>query len=529
MAAGESSVKILSFLKTIEGLSKFSNSELESFLYKSRFELLPPPKDGGGKVDGGRLPTFMDIPRQDELHDMLLSGAVPGGFQCMAHALYPEAVPWPSEAQALPEGGAAAGALSPVHGRTVTSGGLAAPRSSSPDGFYGHTAAAGEGLSAMRADATLLARYDGAECAQGGGEDREVDDNRIAANLTSFMMSVVKDPSARADDGLAPAAAGSLFERRLSAVPLAEVVVCGQRMFQSVRGKAVHEVKDDLFGEDQDDEKYLAARSARSKLQRVMLLEEFEEKKLKERIHNLEHLKVTEIERLETLDQREARRKARREELRLQLEKDVNRKLEEERLQAEEEKAQKEKENEQLKQWKKSLRKQKELLQKWHTEQMQAQVDPYSEEYVRKKKTELFEQQVERLRAKQASRMQTVQRVEAEEKVRRTVEAIEERPPLPPKPHDRPSGGALPLDLAGGRGSKSARREKGDWKVQAKAVSNMYGLTGTEASQLEGCLTRTVRGAGRLAGYASPREKEASKPAREPPAPHPPSQRPSYG
>ncbi|CAK0906581.1 unnamed protein product [Prorocentrum cordatum] len=96
----DAAAKVIDFIRSVRGLSAFSASDLDSLLYDWRFDLLPPLGNDEASAKGLHLPRFSDMPSQKELHELLLGGAVPGMHQCIAHALYPDAVPWPQEGAA---------------------------------------------------------------------------------------------------------------------------------------------------------------------------------------------------------------------------------------------------------------------------------------------------------------------------------------------------------------------------------------------------------------------------------------------
>mmetsp|Transcript_40392 Transcript_40392/g.86734 ORF Transcript_40392/g.86734 Transcript_40392/m.86734 type:complete len:351 (+) Transcript_40392:741-1793(+) len=285
---------------------------------------------------------------------------------------------------------------------------------------------------------------------------------------------------------------------------LAEVTVRGQVISSTLRGRPVHEPKEEILHhitrKRNDDAQYLAAKEKRVKLERTLLLEDFNEKKLLERIQNLEKMKEAETQRVQALDEREVRRKARREELDRQLTEDVKRKEEKSKLQAEEAEKLREMAAQKEARWQEQAEKRKQALEQWYAEG--GEDSPHAEAVLRRRDEALLNHLIH-LEAKQAARPQTLQRVKADRKTDRSREALEQRPPVPPRgprrPLPRPSS-LPPLQDQ----PPEVEESPGDWITQVKVVSDMYGLSETERAQTEDCLFRGIQGAGRMAHYPLP-------------------------
>merc|ERR1712187_482349 len=78
----------------------------------------------------------------------------------------------------------------------------------------------------------------------------------------------------------------------------AEVVICGQRTRTTARGRAVLEPSEDFSGaleNSADNAAYQAAKERRQRMERTMKLEQYQEKKLSERIQVLEQMREAEL------------------------------------------------------------------------------------------------------------------------------------------------------------------------------------------------------------------------------------------
>merc|ERR1712194_466306 len=122
-----------------------------------------------------------------------------------------------------------------------------------------------------------------------------------------------------------------------------EIVLCGKTVNRSVLGKPVYEPLNLVQREEGETKKFRAAKERRIKLEKCALLEEYQERKLAERIKQLEDMRAFGSGYQGELEKKEARRLARKEELREQLAKDVDRIIEKENHEKEEKKKKKKK------------------------------------------------------------------------------------------------------------------------------------------------------------------------------------------
>lgn len=142
--------------------------------------------------------------------------------------------------------------------------------------------------------------------------------------------------------------------------------------------------------------------------------------------------------------------------------------------------------------------KQKEILEQWFAESgyddRHESAKLRHEEMLAKKKAR---------EAEKESAKKTVKQLEAMEKARRLHVAVEERPPLPPRAHDLPRPVLEIVDEAKPKATPRTSKAPapGSWKAQAKAVSNVYGLTDKERTVVKDQLLRSIKGAGRMAAY----------------------------
>lgn len=483
-ALGSTQGKIMDFLGQIQGLNALGCADLEALLYQCRFELLPPPKTGAGVSPKRRtLPVFSSIPDQREMHDMLLGGLVPGGLQGVAHVLYPDHVPWPTGDERSAQGRWDRQG-SPDMEPTDSS----KPSTPKPSSRGGAGASEHEGQRARQTEISPPRRP--AASSGAAGSPRSADGAAVEA--------------ARKKEDSVPNSDALVEESR------AEVILCGQKVTTTVRGKLVLEsaVKEsgggDLFAppavQERDDERYTAAKEKRVKLERQVQMEHWQERRLAERIQSLEGMRSAEEYMQEALKKREAKRLARRDELRKEIEEGVQRQMEAEKAAAEEEAKRKEETGSTDRRWKKYHESQKEALADWYAKQ--AEDSAFGEDRARQRREEKAAREAAAREERERNRVRTLKQAETESKIARLLEATEERPPLPPKPHDRPGPVLEMLDESYGKSQKQApkpRRES--WTTQVKAVSNMYGLSGSERADVEARLLGSVQGPGRMAAY----------------------------
>jgi len=342
----------MSFLEKIRGLNSLSEEELETLLYERRFELLGPLKiaDCDVKPSGdnwnGKLPAYDTIPTQRELHDALIGGQLPCGYQCVAHVLYPDSIEWPIETEANTvqedtacetSGGemkesqqepCSPGSVTASRAKNSQHAGGASPRDRRSFGFRmssnGSMAAAAP---AAHAAGSALPRQ----------EDSQLDDAAVESSASAQKRVE--------NQGFSTGGRGAA-ERRSVAVnrspPVTDgVVVRGQALETTARGKPVHEHQDDLLSNfylSADDKPFQEAREKRKRLELAVKLERFREKTLQDKIEGLEQLRAEEIAHRDASRKRDAAFKARSRELKKQLHEDVSRKIAEEKAQEESDK-----------------------------------------------------------------------------------------------------------------------------------------------------------------------------------------------
>jgi hypothetical protein len=281
--------------------------------------------------------------------------------------------------------------------------------------------------------------------------------------------------------------------------------ICGQKVASTVRGKAVQEASDDvlaLYMKANEDDRYVAAHDERLRLERAVKLEQYQEKKLLERIQNLEVLRGAEVEHQRQIRKRESDRVARKEDLKKDLEAAWTVKLAKEKEQQEIEKRRKEKEAAEHKKYKQYCEKQKEVVTDWYRTRK-----PKDEEGLATQEEVAREKELQKAREKK-NKPKTVKAQLADERIQALHEHMEQRPPLGllPRPHDI---GSTSVDVTddsvgypgGGKKASSGRPTPVSWAKEAKKVSDAYGLTPRDYSAVENRLTRTVGKGGRMAQY----------------------------
>lgn len=515
--------KVLNFLQRIQGLHSLPPDELQKVLYSRRFELLGlNTSDTAGKAEAkNSLPEYSSIPNQHELHEALLGGGIPGGYQCVAHVLYPESVPWPIQKESVGELETAAEAptVSDVTPTSPISLGTA-PASDSAgtvpaSGSLGTVPASGSlGTVAASGDWRLTGTVDRDREVGGDGEGVPDESPGLDPELDQLPEGEVSKgrenadavESRRGSKESARDKRGSLPGTKEKTASFA-FTLCGQKLGKTVRGKPVAEMNEDVLAwiaKQVDDNRYTEAKDARKKLEKQVQLEQYAEKKLIDRIHTLEFLKKAEIESQQEIRKRDARRQSRKEELQEELKAAWVVKLRRETEQQELENEQKQAEIEKEKKWQSYHEKQKRVVDDWYQQKM---LDPQSEEGLASHQAERMAK--EKQLAKERERKlkpKTVKAQLADEKVQRLNSATEQRPPLPPRPHDlsRPVADLLDASIgSSGRSTppRSAKQGPTSWTKDAKKVSDAYGLTPREHTSVENRFARCIQGSGRMAKY----------------------------
>lgn len=160
-----------------------------------------------------------------------------------------------------------------------------------------------------------------------------------------------------------------------------------------------------------------------------------------------------------------------------------------------------------------------EKLRRRHREKQRAEIadwranqdlDYDASQEAKKKVQEREAQQKEKSqeRLKEKNLKKTVRQREIECSVTQMQTAVEERPPLPPRAHDlrAPKIDFTPRDGSASetnsvRDAQRRRPRAASWSCQAKVVSNAYGLSSSEHSEVAGKVGRNVSGAGRMSKY----------------------------
>lgn len=480
--------KVFDFLQRIRGLNSLKPEDLEQLLFERRFELLGSLNNGdaAGEIDEKRrLPEYCAIPNQRELHDALLGGSIACGYQCVAHVLYPEHVPWPvlegSDAPVEASTPAAEDPATPVAHPSQTAEATPASASQQEAGEPASpTAADGEAETPVRRNERLGTRDLGASASRSPAEGEvEAADSSGAGRHALMAGNASRNQNREGNSS-------------------SHFTLCGQKVSNTVRGKQVQEQNEDLLAmymKAADDERYNAARDERLRLERAVKLEQYHEKTLQEKISNLEFARQSELVHQADIRKRESGRKARKEVLKKDLEVAWVGKLAKEKEEEEAEKQRKEKQAEMERKEKRYHEKQKLVVQEWYEKKLSASQGDNEE---------LVSQEAQRL-AKEKERLKnqrpkTVKQVQAEDKVTRMQVATEQRPPLPPRAHDLPRP---VMDLMDDSAIRPAPQAKplGSWTREAKVVADTYGLTPREHSAVEGRFTRGIQGAGRMSQY----------------------------
>jgi len=476
---GSSADRVVRFLQDIRGLGVLSSEDLESLIYANRFDLLPRPKSGEGGAspgpwvrDGSKLPPLEEIPSQEEMHDVLMKGLIPRSHQCVAHVLYPDQVPWPSE-----------GTIRFFESELPLS---EAPWKSEDATMPPGTAAADTG----RVDTV------GSSAVGSAQQEMSVSDDD-GQQLVRHRISMETQP----DVSNAQKEHSSGFE----------IVLCGRKVKTTALGRRPPPQFDGRPSpeEEEAEREFKAARIRRQKAEHAAKMDSYSEKKLLDRIQCLEAMKQAELEHQAAVEKREAQRLARREELRKQQQADVQRKMEEEKAQEEAEAEQKKKDAAAEKRAKRYHEQQRERLEQWYAEGCDEDVPRTVQAKLRY--AELQEKKKAKEKIKQGQQ-KTAEQLESMQKFHRLQMAIEERPPqMPqqPKAHDLPRRGVESVD-GSWDGHSSARSSSlsargppvpGGWTVQARFVSHMYGLSEKDRNAVHEHFARGVRGAGRMATY----------------------------
>jgi hypothetical protein len=448
------SARVVSFLAKLRGLGHLDDQNLDEQLHGRRFEILQLREELGGDEDS-RLPSR--LPSHRDIHNEVLYGKTPKIHQIVAHVLYPDQVPWPKN-QDPP----------------------------TTEVMFSQTSAVDESTTGQANASDSLrnkSSRDGVRRSQNNvahrNEELQQDIDQHKAELSKGLLWLQRKRSAgggsngqRTKNGKSPRSGGMEIELR------------GQRLNSTVKGYACIPVTEEslaVAASGVND----GTRQERIEIEREAKLEAFKEKKLLEKIKELETAKENELKLQEEIQMKEANRRQRNAALKKKIEKDVQKKFEQEREEAEKKKKDKEKADAERKKEKQYHETQKDKLADWWHQKNES-------EFMCEPMKSLFDKP-----KKRTPREKNQQQKEAEENVRHRQWAMEERPPLPPGPraHDLK---APPLTERDVRSLKSAPMS---WEVTAKTVSGAYGLTKKEYNGVTERTVRGVTGAGRMATY----------------------------
>lgn len=472
---GESAAvtKVVNFVRSARSLVAFSGPDLDRLLHDWRFELLGLPFLGDEVQDarGVHLPAFSDIPSREELHEVLVSGKVPGMHQRIAHMLHPDSVPWPeqeSDQRTDPSPSPAADEEDgPADG---TEQSAQSPAASGRLGSRHQPERAPRASStprAVRLDASAAAQSDSSAC---------------RAAQVSSIARVARTHTMRPE----------VIARRKNSLTTA-VTLRGQKVTSTVLSGHPRSSRDTpredplaLAAGDLDTARLREARERRKELDKAARLEEYQEKRLEEQIRELETLRDIHLENASRALKRKEQRKAHNEELKKRLDEGISRKLQEEKAAEKVRQEEREREAERDKRTTEYHSRQKERVKEWHLSRSESPRGGRS-------KSEQAGRDPERRTFKATSQ----RALDAEEWARAAQEAFERRPPLPParapRRHDLPSprvaGEAMDSTLV-------SPRLRLPVKVQTKVVCKTLGLTDEQHKTVDYLTTPMPAGTG---------------------------------
>lgn len=497
--------EVLDFLKRIRGLNSLPPKELEQLLYTRRFELLGllnSSDTAAGKTEStDSLPKYNAIPDQHQLHEALLTGKIPCGYQCIAHVLYPDSVSWPEVSAAKREPVEQPATETPAAADAQPTSEKAT--SSSPGKQRSPQATSGE--------EKLAATPDTEAASSQGSKDQS------GAAATSKKRS--SDPEE--NQQISDPASEKKTQTKLSGIQhgvqhgvqenSACFTLCGQKHATTVRGKLVLEQTEDLLSmymKAADDERYNAARDERLRLERAVKLEQYQERRLMDKINNLDILKSAEVDLQNEIRKRDSRRVSRKAELKKDLEEAWAIKLKKEAEDKELAKQEQEKEAEEKKRQKQYHEKQKQAVAEWQKEKAE-RPPPDEDELARQEAEKLAQEKRLEKEKEEKLKSRSVKAQLADEKTQRKLmalaEATEQRPPRapprPPRPHDLAQPGAAFADDTASSARQVARQSPVSWTIEAKKVSDNYGLTPREMNAVAQRMGKgnRIQGAGRMA------------------------------
>jgi len=443
------STRVVSFLAKLRGLGHLDDENLDEQLHSRRFELLQLRQELGS--DEPLLPNR--LPSHRDIHNEVLYGTTPKIHQIVAHVLYPEQVPWPKDQDSLapPSDITFSQPTGADETQNAGTGNLALSNKNSRDG-------------GRRSQNTVPAK----------NEELQNDIEQKKAELSKGLMWLQKKGGKSPKSGKAPKDGGM------------EVEVRGQRLNSTVKGYACVPVDEttSITASGLKDE----TRQERLDIEKEAKLEAFKEKKLLDKIKELQEAKQNELKLQEEIQAKEEKRRQRNAHLKKKIEMDIKKKLEQENEEAKQKKQEKAKADEEEKKIRQYHTAQKDKLADWWHQKNESE---FSGAPVKEIMHVIDKQKAK----KRTPRAVTEKAKEAEDSVRQQKWAMEERPPLPPRAHDLK---APPLTERDVRNFKSVPM---NWEVTAKTVSGAYGLSKKEYSSVTERTLRGVSGAGRMAAY----------------------------
>lgn len=453
-SSDDPSTKVVSFLAKLRGLGHLDDENLDEQLSNRRFELLQLRSEIGNDFES-LLPSR--LPSHREIHNEVLYGNTPKIHQMVAHVLYPEQVPWPTKTDELEE---------PLNESVVKLNSQAETLDDTKN------VAQGGSSDSLREKSSR----DGMRKSQNNlTKDEQLELDQKKEELTKGLVWLQRKRSA----GGSTSRNKSLKSPRSDGL---EVVVRGQFLSSTVKGYACVPVAEEsaLAASGVKDE----TRQERIEIEKEANLERFREKKLLDRIKELETAKENELKLQEEIAKKEEKRRQRNAHLKKKIEKSVQEKFKQEAEEAEQKKKDKLKQEEEEKKIKQYHETQKNKLADWWHDKNESEF-----------------MQVKLMEPKPKEKKRTPREVnqkqkEAEDNLRNLKWALEERPPLPPRAHDLKGPPLTDRDMKFTKQSVPT-----SWEMTAKTVSGAYGLSKKEYNVVTERTLACVNGAGRMAAY----------------------------
>lgn len=280
-----------------------------------------------------------------------------------------------------------------------------------------------------------------------------------------------------------------------------EVVLCGKRVQSTVRGRALKDVlvdravaKSPKGVQPLPEARFRAAQESRKHLERQVKMEEYQERRIAERIQALELALDDEIYHQQELRKRQKRREIRQQELKKDLEKQIAQKIEAEQVQQEEDKRQKDLEKKEKEKLQRYYKAQKEKVEQWQAEM--SSDDFFQDPMERARKKRLAQQKEAQLNAlaeeERRNEHPPLKRLEVEAKLQEQEDCLEQRPFMAPKAHDQPRPILQMIADSKAKAKPKASPSRGAWRKEAQGVSKRYGLSAEHLRTIEAQLQRTA-------------------------------------